>query len=236
MAVRFSADGQKYTATLSLGSQLFYTVACWTKLVGAGTWSCPWNLDNGVPSQSIYMENTGSGGTAYTIYRNDSNPMTGSISMTVGTWYYTCTVVDDVTCTVYYRAASAATLSTISGTFSSEGNTLTNLRLGDSIYGSEWFNGALQGFKMWTGALTADQALAESLSQRPVRWDSLAMWYPFVLNGTADYTTNARTLSGGSGTATEEGPTVPWGRSLIRPRRYAPPAATPFAGWGVPIL
>lgn len=235
MAVRFSADGQDYTRTLSLGSQSVYTIACWVKIsTDRNTWSCAWNLDNGSAADSIYME-TLSDGTTMVVYRNDTGPPTG-IAMTVGTWYYTCAVVNSTSLTVYYRAASAATLSNVTDSFSSSGNTLTTLRLGESVYGAEWLNGCVQGFRLWTGiAMTADEALRESHSQRPVHWGGLAAWYPLHTAETADYSGNGRTLSGGSGATREDGPPIPWGRGNPSPRRFSPMVVPEFAGWGVPI-
>lgn len=213
MAVRFSADGQDYTRALALGSQSAYTVCCWAKLsVDRNTWSTLWSLDNGTGDVDVVQ--TDSDGTTLELFSDGNNPQ--FVAMTVGTWYFVGVSRSGTGGTAYYRAASTGTLSTVDLAGSSSTTNMATLRIGESPFGTEWLNGCIAAFKFWTAALTADEIAREAMQYAPARVSNQVSLHPFVKAETTDYSGNGRTLSGGSGTATEDGPPIPWQVSRTR--------------------
>ncbi|MGA5764469.1 LamG-like jellyroll fold domain-containing protein [Nonomuraea bangladeshensis] len=244
MSVRFSASGQNYTRTLSLGAQSQWTVACWIRLAAdRNAFTTAWSLDAG--TGDYYLFQAGTDGTTFGLYDesfNSSSPITGSTkALTVGTWYYIAISVNDANGTMVSRAATDTAFTTT--TWSGLGDTstsITTLRIGESAFGSEWLNGNIAGFKFWSGAtLTAEEMQSEAWTYTPQRTTNLRAWYPFTRAETTDYSGQGNTLSGGTGATTEDGPPIMWRQGR---RRLAPPAgsdastapAAVVAPWSIP--
>src|SRR3982750_278007 len=159
MAVRFSADGQDYTRTLAAGSQTQITVCYWMKIsTDRNVVSCSWDLDNGT-ADSYIAEDSGDG-TTHGVYTKTGTQL-WSTAMTVGTWYFVGFSTNGVNWTATRRALNATSFTVSTGT---NGNSTTNcqtLRLGESAFNGEWFNGCLANFKLWLGA-TLTQAEMEN--------------------------------------------------------------------------
>lgn len=221
MAVRFSADGQDYTRAIALGTLTAYTITCWGRIAtDRNTYSTLWNLDNGINDCEVLQ--TKVDGTTMGIYA-DVSPATDIVNMTVGTWYFFAIARSGTGGTAYYRTEGQAGLTSVSLSGLSANVNAANLRIGESVFDTEWFNGRIAALQCYTGvALTASEILLESMRYVPFRLTNLAFWYPFVRPETADYSGNARTLSGGTGVAVEDGPAIPWYQS--RPRLILPPA------------
>lgn len=221
MAVRFDADGEDYTRTTNLPSGTTFTVACWAKIsTDRNTFTTVWSLDGGT-SDYVYMQTNGDGTTMKVEADGFS---TGTVAMTVGTWYFLAYTLSGGTGTFYYASVSAAALSSASNTLGT--TSPTAFRIGESPFGAEWLNGAIQGMRVWSGvALTAAELDNERWSAIPVRTDSLHFWFPFDVASTTDYSGNGYTLSGGSGATTEDGPPILWADNSFG-LVPAPPAAT----------
>lgn len=224
MAVRFDA-AESYNVTLTLGSQSAFTIACWVKLsVDRNTFSSPWSTDNGSEG---FILGTDSDGTTMKVYDDIAGAFVVSgPNMTIGAWYFFCVVVNGSSGTLYYRTASATSLT--NATWTAGARTITRLIIGDDPY-TEWINGAMAAFKFWTAALGATDVMNESLQYQPYRRANLQTFYPFVRAETTDYSGNGRTLSGGATVATEDGPPIAWCTArprLILPATVAAPATS----------
>lgn len=208
MAVRFSASGQNYTRTLTLSTQTALTVCGWFKIsVDRNTYSSIFFIDNGT-SDNWGMQTGADGTTMASVF--DASTQQGIGSMTVGTWYFICLSTSGTTGNIFYRTAAQSTLTTVAVTSVTANVNAATLRIGESPWGSEWLNGCAAAIKGWNAALTAAEAHQESMQYVPHRFTNQLLFHPFVKAETTDYSGNARTLSGGSGTATEDGPPIPW--------------------------
>lgn len=221
MAVRFDTTGESYTRALALGTQAALTVACWFKLsVDRNDYSSPFFIDNGT-SDNWGLQTGADGTTMATVF--DASTQQGMGSLTVGTWYFVCLSTNGTSGNLFHKTASAAGLTTVAVTSVTASVNAATLRLGDSPWGNEWLNGCLAAVKVWTTALTAAEAQTESTQYIPDRLTNLVSWHPLVKAETTDYSGNARTLSGGAGATTEDGPPIPW---RTAPTRLILPAAT----------
>lgn len=218
MAVRFDA-AESYNVTLTLGSQANYTFSCWAYIsTDRNTFSTPWSFDANTDG-SAFICQTDSDGTTMKVYDDGvGNFVATGPSMSVGTWYYLCVAVAGTSGTFYWRTASSAMSN---ATWTGAARTITRVLVGDDRY-TEWINGRVAAFKFWTAGLTAAEVDNESRQYAPLRVANLQTFYPFVKAETTDYSGNGRTLSGGTGTTTEDGPPIPWRQS---PPRLILPAA-----------
>jgi hypothetical protein len=223
VAARIAGSGQVYSRALSLGSQTALTACFWWKIsVDLNTWSSALFIDNGQADN--WGVQTGADGTTANAVMDGNS--TASVAMTVGTWYFIGLATSGTTGTLYYKAAGSSTLSTtaITGVTATSAATL---RLGDSPWG-EWLNGCLAAVKVWNAQLTAAEIDLEAQQYAVNKIASLVSFHPLVKAETADYSGNARTLSGGTGATTEDGPPIPW--RLSSPRLTLPTAASGITG------
>lgn len=227
MAVRFDADGEDYTRSLALGSQTTFTVCCWARLaVDRNSWQTLWSLDNGTGDVDVLQ--TTQDGTTLQFYADGTMP--AIVSMAVGTWYFVAISRAGTSGNAYHRTASTA-MTTVAQNGASSSTSMATFRLGESPFGAEWLNGSLAAVKVWVGvALTAAEIAAEAERYQPVRVAGLTAYYPLVRPETTDYSGNGRTLSGGTGTTREDGPSIPW--SGGRPRLILPAASSGITGSG----
>jgi hypothetical protein len=164
-------------------------------------------LDVGTTTDGITMHvfNNGIGGA----------PIVGS-SLVVGLWHRVAFSLDAGGTGILYQGADTGSLTT----FSKSGFaavTSPSLYIGSDSF-ADLFNGRVANFKHYSTVLTAAEIQAELAQYLPVRTDSLVRWHPFLTASTVDYSGNARTLSGGTGASTEDGPPIRWGsnrRALV---------------------
>lgn len=206
MAARISATGQNYSRALALGAQAALTACCWMKIsTDRNTYSSAFFVENGQTDN--WGVQTGVDGTTLGTVMDGTS--TVGPALTPGTWYFIALATSGTTGTLYTRAAGASSFTTTAIT----GVTSTNaasLLLGESPWGAEWLNGCLAAVKLWTAQLTAAEVEQEWLQYVPRRFANLVSWHPLIKTETADYSGNARTLSGGTGTTTEDGPPLAW--------------------------
>ncbi|MFB4265324.1 hypothetical protein [Nonomuraea sp. GTA35] len=219
MAVRFDADAEEYTRTVSLGSITAHSVACWLKIsVDRNTISTAWTLDN--TFASFYsMVSTNSDGT--TIQHDNGSNVHAIGSLTVGTWCYVGLAVNGANATAVMQRVGDAAPTVVTWSNNQTSVNATRLMIGESLFGTQWLNGCVAAFKFWTATLTQAELENEIWTYVPRRTTSLLAWYPFLTPGTVDYSGNAQTLTGGTGTTTEDGPPILWSSS--RARLYVPP-------------
>lgn len=221
MAVRFDADGEDYTRAIALGSLGAITVSCWVKIsVDRNTWSTPWFIDDGVGDN--WGIQTSSDGVTMGVV-DGGTTLQNMGALTVGAWYFICLVQNGSAGTLYHATGNAASLSTVMISGGTTDVNAATLRIGESPWGSEWLNGCVAAFKFWTAALSAAEVANEWRQYAPIRTANLSSFHPFVVPETTDYSGNARTLSGGTNTAREDGPPIPW--RVSSPRLILPVSA-----------
>ncbi|MFI9817589.1 LamG-like jellyroll fold domain-containing protein [Saccharothrix variisporea] len=222
MAVRFDADGENYTSTSSPPSGS-YTVVCWFQVsTDRNTFSTVWSSDSS--SSNYHYIQTDSDGTSVKAFHSDGSVITGP-NVTVGTWYRLAFVVNGTAATMYWGTATGALSSASDATWPAFSPTPTTFRIGASVFTGEWLNGRVAALKHWSAALSQAEVEKEFSQYLPDRTSGLVRFHPFVANETADYSGNARTLSGGTGSTREDGPPIPW-------RARAPQLVLPAASAG----
>lgn len=223
MAVRFDSDGEDYRSTLSLGLLTQYSVTCWTKIsVDLNMISTVWMLCDGTTDDYLVCRTNADGTTLIT--DDDVSTQPAGVALVVGTWYFVGVAVNGTNGVFITRAASTGTFTTQTWTGGASNLTATTLVLGESIQGFRRYNGCITAVKVWSGVrLTDDELKAESHTVAPRRIGNLAAWYPLLRTETADYSANGRTLTGGVGATTEDGPGISWGH---RPSGLYVPAVT----------
>lgn len=229
MSVRFDASTESYTRAISLGAITQYSIACWLKIsVDRNALSAVWSLDNSFASAYGLLQ-TNTDGTTLLYSDGSANRTLGAL--TVGTWCHVGISVNGVNGTAVLRRATdtSATVTTWS-----DGDTSINadtLRICASVFAGQFLNGCVAAFKMWTGAgatLSQAELEAETWTYMPQRTSGMRAWYPFLTASTVDYSGINSTLSGGTGTTSEDGPPIAW-RSR-RPSIYVPPQTAVTGG------
>lgn len=236
MAARFDADDEDFTRTTGLFAMSITSVCIWVKIdVDRNNFSTAWSLDAGGAGSQMLLLQTDSDGVTWTFY--DSNQgATTLFAATVGVWYFIAVSYTFGTANIYYAAATDVAL-TLNSSAHMDTATITTLRLGESSFTGEWLNGSLAAVKIWDGvALTQAEVEAERWQYRPARFANLNSFYPLwdggaVAEAQRDYSGNGNNLSGGTGSATANGPPIQWARrrsGLWVPTSAAAPPADPF--------
>jgi hypothetical protein len=214
VAVRFTADGQDYTRTLSPTVGAAFTVLTWVKIVSdRDYYTTAWCLDSNSQSTAVALQTSLDGVTMRMVSGDgDSRDVT---TMTVGAWYCFATVrtaTGGAAGTVYTRYGTdpaAMSQYTFTGFFGqwSDQATFGTLRIAESIWGGEWLNGSIAFTKLYTRALSNAEITSELSYYNPVSTTGLyGAWSFWGGPSTADLSGNSRTLSGGTGTSTDTGP------------------------------
>jgi hypothetical protein len=233
VAVRFSADGQDYTHTLSLGALSQFTVSCWFKVNDRNNFSTPWCIDTGNNTNAFAIQTHVDGTTLTPVDSSTSDKATAAL--TSGVWYWFGVRYTGTTGSWRYKALTDTAITAQSWTGMGQSTvTATTLRIGESAWGGEWLDGNVAGFKMWSGVSLTDAELdMESLQYRPSRTANLVCWYPLIrpaevpsTTNYPDYSGNGRTLNGTlPASAQEDGPNLRWG--IGRSRVIYPLSAGP---------
>jgi hypothetical protein len=232
VAVRFDASGEHYTRATALGSVTQFSFSCWLKLdFDRGDYSTIWCLDSGATSDFSMLQTDAADSNQLAFYQNGISAI-GVRTLTVGVWYWWGVSVNGSTVTVTSRSVGDSSfIFTSTATGDASGTNMANLRLGESIYGSEWWNGSLAAVKLWTGAALAQAELeAEAWTYTPTRTAGLAAWYPLLVPETTDYSGGGQTLSGGSGAVATSGPPIRWSAAGRRRILHTSDAAAPVQG------
>lgn len=226
MAVRFDTSGEEYTRSLALGSVTNWTVTCWVKLmVDRAATSVVWMIDDG--SGGNYLRVTAWNGSALA-YQTAGSAWFGVAGQTlaVGEWTYIglSSTANPGLAQVRVRTAGS---STFGGSTPAQSNVTFNagtLRIAAGQAAGEWLNGSIACVKVWDQALTVDELELESWTYQPQRTSGLRTWYALIRPEGTDYGGLGQTLSGGTGTALDDGPPISWSAGR---RRIVIPAAPP---------
>ena len=228
MAPRFDANGDDLSITASLPSiGTAFTVCFWMYRSGnGGSFACPWSIYSSANDHVYFEEDQGSG--QFELWVKDTVEVS-MFAISNATWYFIACVRDGTSFTAYWATLGTSTLSSGSGTQSGVTFTPNNMRMGDSSYGSEWWNGRVCNTLLWEdAALTQAELTSQMYITRPHRTEDLYGWWP-MLPGAAerlrDYSGNGHDWTAGGTLADEDHPPIPWG---------APPSHVPFVATAAP--
>lgn len=211
MAVRFDAE-ENYSSTSSPPGATF-TVTCLAYLsVDRDQYSTFW--ESAASTTDFFLFSTDFNGQIPSLYVNDATLRLAGSSMTVGQWYQFGMVRTATTAATLYHGLLGGSLTAVSAS-GLGANTPTTLRIGASVFTNEWLNGRITAFKQWDAALTAAEVSAELRQYSPRRSTNLVRFHPFQIAETTDYSGNGRTLTVTGSPTTEDGPTLPWARSVV---------------------
>jgi hypothetical protein len=208
MAVRFDADGKDYNTTSVGVTTAPFTIMCWWKIsVDRNAFSTAFSMDNGSTTGNSVAVQTQADGVTVQVYTYPGALGPNATAQVVGDWYRIAVTLSG-TSLVFYHGASTGALTLYPQTVGTPVG-MTTLRIGETV--GEWLNGCVANFKVYAAALTQAEVEREFSYYQPSRTDQLVHWYPFLRTETTDYSGGARTLSGGTGSTTEDGPPVSWG-------------------------
>lgn len=214
MAVRYSADGQDHNRAIALGTQASLSFCCWFKQsVDRNDYSSLFFLDNGT-GDNWGMQTGADGSTMATVF--DASTQEGMGAITTGVWYWVMLATSGTTGFLYYKTIGSP-LTVVSVTSVTASVNAATLRIGESPWGAEWWNGCIAAPKLWLGQLGRSEAECESQQYAPTRTANLAGAWHQLRPDPLDYSGNGRSLAGGAGATYEDGPPIPLRRIVIRP-------------------
>ena len=204
-AVRFDADGEQPWVQLGASLESGFTIAGWVYMsVDCGDYTTLFDVDDGTTTEWVLLQSD-SGGDA--MRADVSDAVNGSATaLTISTWYFVALWFSGTQAGWYYAALADPTLTAGGSTATTGGETgIDYVRLGESIYGGEWFNGRIQGVKLWDVVLTEPQLEDERTQLDPVKTsDIVSSWRLASQTDTTDYS-GSNTLSAMTGATTEAG-------------------------------
>lgn len=170
---------------------------------------CGWMMltaDNN--AYSAFCEIDGASGAIYlstndtgTTFVYDDTPVSGGTtivgpSMSLNTWYFVALVTTTTDRTLYWMAQSNTTLSSAVDNGDVVLGNSSTMRFFNDQYASN-MSGRISHLRLWAASLTADELMAEALSDFPVRIANLNSWYPMNLlaDRTIDKGGNGYTLT-----------------------------------------
>lgn len=221
MAIRFDAANEWLTRTASIPTGTNITLCWWARMdVDRDTWQSPtFSLDNSNQNHYWYIQPLNVGGSNdFVMYVNaNGNSLWTSNGPTITTtsgWHFLAMVRNGANWTLYWGVPGSGLSSssvTNGGTYAPN-----TLRVGDTTWGGEWFNGRIAGCCIWLASLTQAELERQMREMRPIRRANLWAAYPLVgpVNNRhlADASGAQRNLSQGSGgTPTYgTGPPIPY--------------------------
>jgi len=205
VAVRFDNSGEGYTATTGVPSGSAYTVLLWLNMkVDTNNYAKVWMLKGGT---TVIMLSSGAEGDTFAVWGSVGNA--SGFTATANTWYRSAIAVSGTASTHYFGAAGASLSSVSTPAFVGDApSDSTSLTISNES--GEHFNGCVAAFKAYSATLTQQEIENEFAQYVPVRTSGLIHWHPFLNAETVDYSGDARTLTGGTGASTEDGPPIPW--------------------------
>lgn len=209
MAVRFSASTQAYTTVTSLSST--FTITLWANQISDINKICIWSAQQISGFDGVSLVSTSNTGLTLTFKGSDST--IGAFTTVRNAWYQLA-VTFDAGSAVFYHADATSALTSDAGSIGTA--TGAGFKISQSGETSDWFNGRIAAFKVWSAVLTADEVARELVYYTPQRTAGIARFHPFLTAQTTDYSGLGRTLSGGSGTSTEPGPPIAWAPRINR--------------------
>ncbi|WP_409186507.1 LamG-like jellyroll fold domain-containing protein [Amycolatopsis sp. VS8301801F10] len=199
-----AARSDAATDRVSLGSapsSTAWTIGGWARIVSAGanSFNPCLRLHSGSGGNSAWIIGfKAANGRNVAVY-SASNP-SGLIGaeISLNTWVYVAATLGSAGACSFYYGTTPGSLTKLTGTVgvgtAPDGLTFFGRSPSD---GSEWLNGSLAYWRIWTAVLTDAEIAAESQSATPVRSGAWASW-DFAGAALTDGSGNSRTLTAGS--------------------------------------
>jgi hypothetical protein len=211
-SVRFDVGGEEYiSGTLSPGIPTTFTILTWARLaVDRNNYTSAWCIDNGGTASAGALQTSSDGTTMRLV---DSGVTSDLHVMVVGTWYCYSVTRSALSGSTALRARWGTSPSSLTALATTPTNgwatsSFNRLRIGESQWGGEWINGNIAFNKVYARVLSDAEIETELNYYSPVSTTDLyAAWSFWDGPSTTDISGNGRTLTGGSGTTAEAGPT-----------------------------
>ncbi|WP_116206211.1 LamG-like jellyroll fold domain-containing protein [Amycolatopsis circi] len=199
-----AARSDAATDRVSLGSApspTAWTIGGWARIAvaAASSFNPCIRLHSGSGGNTSWIVGfKGSNGRNVAVY-SASNPsgLVGA-EVSLGTWVYVAATLGSAGACSFYYGTTPGSLTKLTGTVASgttpDGLTFFGRSPSD---GSEWLNGSLAYWRIWTAVLTDVEIAAESQSATPVRSGAWASW-DFAAAALTDGSGNGRTLTAGT--------------------------------------
>lgn len=204
-SIRGNASGDNITYSTSAPSGSSHSVIFFARpRADRDTYSCPMSIDAGT-TDYVYTE-TEVDGLVMKMWDDSGGSITGP-TMSVDTWYVFAWTKNGTTIN-FYHATSGSTTLTSAGSITGTTLTPTQVRMLESPWTGEWFNGDIFGVRIWSGAVLSQAELeAEMVQARANRTSNL--WFEGFFLGASDlndYSGNGRNFTGGGSLTTEDPP------------------------------
>lgn len=230
MAVRLSAANQRYLAGGFSGAVA--TILFWGRLAATPANNLNfWVLynTNEASADESGLGNAGGTSTQIVLYDSAFTQLNGP-NMTPGTWYCMAIVMNSTAYSISF-GTDPTSLTTNSATRVA----MTSPGAMTLSHQTDFVNGNIAAFKMYTAALSATEIQNELSQYQPIRTDQLLRYHPFVNAETVDYSGLGGTLTipGGGTPTTEAGPPIRWDGRLLERHLIVPltgPPVSPSAG------
>lgn len=212
MAVRFDAASDRVSIAATLPDPATaITITGWAYVsvdTGTNATMCRVHAASGASTTITFA--TDGAAPAGAGYFTGGGSIVSSTQSPVGAWRKVAVTCTGTSGNVYVATVGGGTdndAGTVGGAASPTGLTLGGRSSGDS---SEWFNGRLAYWRVWSAVLSQAEIEAEWASTTPVRTSNLwADWPLTVHTDLTDHSGNGRNLSAGStATTTEDGPPI----------------------------
>jgi hypothetical protein len=177
------------------------TVCTWAKLVTQGTSTLDtivrWDASG---TTSLIMSLRGASGLTPGIYSAASTTgVLASSDVTLGTWVFIAGTRDGSSNAQIFWGTNPASLSKVTGTVNTSGTpSSVNLFGRSTSDATDWFNGSLAHFRVWTTVLTDAEVAAEGASATLVKTASAWSAWEFANAALTDSSGNSRNLTAGS--------------------------------------
>lgn len=210
MAVRFDAASDRVSIAATLPDPATaITITGWAYVsadTGTNATMCRVHAVSGASTTITFA--TDGGAPAGVGYFTAGGSIVSSTQSPVGSWRKVALTCTGTSGNVYVATVGGGTdtdSGTVAGVAAPSGLTLGGRSSGDS---SEWFNGRLAYWRVWSAVLSQSEIEAEWASTTPVRTSGLwADWPLEVHTDLTDHSGNGRDLTAGStATTTEDGP------------------------------
>ena len=208
MAVRFDADGE-HPAGLALGITLsaYTAIAFFKRVVDRNGYSTVFCIDRTVTTDDWAILQTLSNGTTGSL--DVQNGTTHNMGTWVTNQWYAVSVtyapgVADTGQITYLQPIGGALV--VDDTTSASNTGFTHFRIGDDVFTGEWFNGSIEGVKLWDHVLTQVEVEAEFAQLLALKTSGLLGSWPMQDDTDwDDYSAAGRDLTPGTGMATDAG-------------------------------
>lgn len=228
MSIRIDASGDGLERT---SVAVPYTICGWARMTtDRDSQSCICSNDDDAIGSGIgdaHSLNTTSDGV--TLRHWDGAAYFGSVTLTVGTWFFwAVTVASNGTSVVWYHAnLGDSALVSFSGTFNNDRSN-KRVHIGNDVF-SEWWDGRIGPIKMFNSVLTADELELERQKILPVALGNVYLFsptFPGAGEREKDYSGNGRDWTVVGTLTDEDHPPVSWGSpSVFHPFAAAATAA-----------